>query len=450
MEETTDYVHERLANCPLGQVVYEKLNHEAINFQMNDTLYEIMLSKFIEEYVALNKNRVTGFNRFSAATNAYSSLQTLQFLEHIYISSKWSKAISTCGDGMIPYSLISQDSLAATLKEVEQTLKMKENKKYELTIAADDLSMYYKAPIADCVFTSKAYLVRILVPLKKAEFEYKLSVMIPIPFLRHYGTVADICQYEHPTTQILIEKHTSFAIPSSCESGELCLVPDLANRPRIEYCLHALIRNSTQDIIDFCEIQCQYLGLNHLPYFRRLTSDKYAILGQSKMDVFVNCDTQPYKVISPPSSTGALEVTLPCSCQLVHDREVMHSTVPCSNTELILKEISPLSWSPKGFPATPNNSSFPLLTSPSATYNSVIADKNNSEGLDPDGSLRAKIYILSAVVLTLFCFNGLLMIIINRLSKRIMKLEKSDGQTRGNFFENPLQLHVRQVRQNDD
>lgn len=303
-------------------------------------IYKAMNRKFEQEF----SNKLRAGNREGPAhyVNALSAHQNTMVMNYWVEESRWNLARLACLTNTVPLSLLPSANFTADLNILSEAVG---KRSLNLSIPANDSSVYYKLPITDCTTTDSGnFIVRVLVPIVEHKLEPKLVKFHSIPFVyiknendRH------ICHIELPNglednQYYIMDEKTRILQNTRCtEKDKLCQIQDWSHTTVYpDPCLFAFISNSTQHMRLHCKYTCRSyndsLGASFLPLVRQISSDRWTITGSATSQFAqVKCPRKTDQLIHLEDNFGALEIQLPCGCQIILDSQSFVAQEPCGS-----------------------------------------------------------------------------------------------------------------------
>jgi len=342
-------------NCQNNRTVRLPISTEYVADNI-DQPYRTMREKFFDEYYNLQTpiNRTNDAMYLNARYNFYSS-----GLFHYYTEAqRWKDALQDCRSRRIPRSLIAPSSLTQNIQNISDNFATPNG--YSLFFPTDKISAYYRNEfeLADCAFTDDSLIVTLLIPLSSVKKSVRKVTMFPVPTRENMDSSLCFMDALKNEEILLLSKsgndddddsdsRTQMAVPiaeldciGSSASQSLCKVnPSYRSTwPVRKSCAQAIIDGSDED--EVCGWSCYPSKLFRYPMIRHISSDRFLVVGDPlKREIKVECPLyQKEEVLEVPSS-GIVELTLPCDCQItVHKNEVYKAGSRCGS-ELILHPI---------------------------------------------------------------------------------------------------------------
>jgi hypothetical protein len=270
-------------------------------------------------------------------------------LFHYHVESKrWKDALADCKNGLIPNTVVTKTLLNTTLYALEEKLKADN---LEFSISPEFLSAYFKIPIADCAFRDDSFVIHIQAPVKTSA-DWKLLDVRPLPFYnpKTPNESETICTVGNVGTYFLYDNKTRAAFASDCKLGELCHVAEATERPYEKSCATATLLGEIDFIPTLCDLKCHPVEYFQLPIFRKLASDRFVLTDRPGNQFVIQCPNKGIQIINFPA-LGAVEVILPCDCEILYDAIKIPSRHPCvpglSKAEVF--HLIPEHWSTENF-----------------------------------------------------------------------------------------------------
>jgi hypothetical protein len=357
---TEDQLHaylKYLEKCPFGQ------NMEVISqphtWIMDKQIYYTMMERFYSEFYRSLPGQ--GNIDWVVTLNSYTAIQGVLLANNYMESNRLKTAFMTCQNGRIPESFIKTTMLQEALKSLKAKVYSKHFK--FLWEKDGDLSMYYKLPLTDCVFVDDYKLVvRVLIPVKVTDVDAKLLQLKTFPFVERFlgntksspvekSEITDqssgkikLCMLSTLSNMKVVETNSGLLFETNCKPNELCKSSELDSFLPTDICTSAVAMNNEELIAKHCAIKCFSIDRKSLPIIRRKSSDTFVAVGISEDKIFINCNGQPLEKFNL-KNVGALEIKLPCNCQISYGYQTFRPSEECSNDDSpSVKHILPFQW----------------------------------------------------------------------------------------------------------
>jgi Baculovirus F protein len=256
----------------------------------------------------------------------------------------------SCNQFKIPSGVIHPDVLKADLVNLQNELSKSD---LSLAIPVTSLSRYYQLPVSECTFSDKSISVRIKVPVKQKNYEWKLFELITTPFAWNDQT----CMIEHSSLYMATSKSDDGLISTQvtgtalhlCKPYEnkLCYLPrfsgDILQGPA---CSKKLFHGTTVEDLSFhCPLRCHKSKLTSITE----VDDETYLITHPGSNTFIQCEANsiplPQNVSSSP---GAVKITVPCNCVLQTPEDVLiPKRYPCTEKQrkkLAITHMLPAAW----------------------------------------------------------------------------------------------------------
>lgn len=231
-----------------------------------------------------------------------------------------------CQNKMIPRLLIPASQLSRELATLRRDL---DQKNYKMSVANYDIELYYKLPVADCVWEERKGLIRIQVPVVPQRAEWKLHRIQAIPYQYHNQT----CYIDLPSTYVAVNGHQVVPFEtqdlSNCQMGEgfLCRLPRYGLKSSRKYrCISKIMQGaSIEDLQALCKVECHR---DIEPIVTLIAPREYNLANAGENRAVVQCRGETIPLQGP--EMGGLSIHLPCACQLIIDSvQVDEDNFPC-------------------------------------------------------------------------------------------------------------------------
>lgn len=296
--------------------------------------------KQFKSFRELSWMNILHFSVDAAERNARRLFQTIHLI-------KRNEIINDCREKKIPANIIPNSVFYSDLQILKQKL-LKNN--HELSIPMHEISWYYKLEIAECEISNDKIVVRIKVPIQKVGRNWELLQFIPTPFKWHNTT----CMVEHEATLLAVSGTTIRPITGEllkeCRPlvNGLCYIPryssDVLSGP---LCAASMHKGVTIDKLNqYCVYRCVSGNAQLITQVNEFTF----IITHPSRNMEIRCGDKITKINPKYSSEpGALEIFLPCLCELYSDNKLKISPVyPCdkaADIDISMTHILPSAWS---------------------------------------------------------------------------------------------------------
>lgn len=276
-----------------------------------------------------------------AAHSVARQVQTQQLIARLELTSQ-------CREKKIPTIVVQPHILLNDLTKLTNLIKPDG---YELVIPFSDITSYFKLDIADCVISDNTILVTVKIPIRKFNSNWKLYEVIGTPFAWNNNT----CVLQHETTYLAINHDVMMPIKGSalhdCQPHHnvLCYVPRyMSDVVSNSACVRKLFTGaSIQELSSVCIFSCTP---GSTPSVNRVDDETYVVThGTGSLQM--QCRYHQSRNLSMPHEgmPGALEVKVPCDCQLSLGNQVLVSVnYPCNTNAtsiFSLIHVIPAAWS---------------------------------------------------------------------------------------------------------
>ena len=258
-----------------------------------------------------------------------------------------SDIISDCKSKLIPATLLPAQLLARDLSELSKKLQ---TEGYDLAIPISDITWYYKIKLTECEISDTKIMVRVKVPIKNKIHHWQLFEMIAIPFAHNDSS----CIIVHDSTFVAVSSTAVRTITGvmlhECKPyhNDLCYIPrhssDVISGSQCPY--HMFKGATAEKLNEYCAYKCQ-TGTG--PLVTQIDHERY-ILTHPPADVNIKCNNNTKLIPNNEKHLpGALEIQLPCPCELLFDNTVkIPRSFPCDKKALGLAQVTrilPSLWS---------------------------------------------------------------------------------------------------------
>jgi hypothetical protein len=276
--------------------------------------------------------------------NSRRTLHLLKFFRDSLI-------MQDCKQHRIPQVIIEPNTLAADVTRLEGTVQGSQRK---LAIPLSELSRYYKLDLADCTLVGQELIIQVRIPIVQQEASWELFELMTTPFAWNNHT----CTIMHDTMYLAVSSHhsgrslrpISGSSLHTCKPFEnkLCYIARFNSHG--SYGPQCALKMYTGATVDELNSHCAF----------RCHESQAMIISEVQDDVYVITHPQPMMLIQCGKTTqdiitsavgkpGALQVHLPCNCQLRLKEDVVIPTrYPCGgNTPPAtgLMHVLPATWS---------------------------------------------------------------------------------------------------------
>jgi len=408
-------------------------------------------------------------------SNARATIQGTLLSVYYAEKYRWTHAVQDCSSQLIPHSLITSQGFTEKLDEISKRERFLKN--YDYAIPMSLISKYYSVPIADCTYTNDTFVVRIQLPVKAKASKIdtteapppspRLLTLKPATFVYHNK----ICSVQVDSQQrYAYDGINNIAYRTNCKSNELCLNSETFAHRFVDRCATALVGRNFEEVITYCKFECA-------PQIRtsifgeepgevmRAGNDKFIIAGHGTKAV-VNChsggsSSAPYlgndqssiSVNSKEESTefsvegdGALEVTLPCKCNMEVNRQRYYASAfnGCeAEGELVLSRVIP--WhlvkehERDGDDLSPDESLLKFYT----TQLAGRENEGNAAGLPGSAAASTNLVQAEGSLVPLWLFFGFTSSILFLVQCYIIYLLRQSNSAGGNYSRHQLLFKAR-------
>jgi len=407
-----------LQRCQLGQFL-QQLSPDT-KWLIDKRIYYTMIENFYREFYRHLPS--TGSVDWVVTLNSYTALQGILLSNNYMESNRIHNAFASCRENKIPHSFITKAILRKALVDMKPKLVESTNFKYMFHEGNNDILSYFRLPLADCTFSDdNELIVRVLIPVRQSDIEYKLVHLIAYPFLESTSNVSTkgeetrICHLRVKEKMKLIESSTGLLFQSHCEPYELCQTSEMSSFAQSDACTASIVSHSDEaKIASKCGLKCFPIENSMLPIFRKISSDTFIIVGGSQFKIFLNCNGQPLEMLRLKDE-GALKVVLACDCHVSYRGQIFYPTDPCGS-KLEVRHVMPIHWKNVVKNMSDQDGKFDkLLPVEDPENNEIHADKQvfcehqqGSAAVANGKGMIAHICVLWILLLALIGFIGLL------------------------------------------
>jgi len=314
------------------------------NFTKN---VEKLSEKIHKSFTAIKGNFLT--LKYSTNVEIMHQVYTLiqeswQYIFYNSVQESTRDIIDKCHARLLSEELVPKQNLSTNLNNLSKKAALKNLK---LAIPSEKLDLYYRLTISQCkIFTNNTLLVKINIPLIQITTEGDLYKTMQTPLTWH----DKICTLHLEENIIFKTKYYTKVIKETdCNSDSypLCKVPRttlISNK--LQLCLHLILNSETIEMLQkhchfICEQKTEY------PIITELLPNRY-LLANVHQDIQLICDgTEETKIIKP-ITTGSLEATIPCNCELKQSDNILLTKIkPCHVTDPLkpyIINLIPASW----------------------------------------------------------------------------------------------------------
>ncbi len=239
-------------------------------------------------------------------------------LQHGVLSYMWlEKARDICLTKKIPSLLLPATDLAKDLRDLRKEL---DKQQYKMSVPNYEINLYYKLAIADCVWEKRDGILRVQIPIVKAQSSWQLYSIQTIPYAYHNRT----CYIDLDTTYVAknneeiapFENHDAKDCLSS--EGFLCQIPKYGNKASKENtCIKKILGGAKiEELQTICPVTCH---LDNEPSVSLQAPRTYVVTHAGNNRAVIECPSKTTSLKGP--DIGALSVELPCNCALIIDSE---------------------------------------------------------------------------------------------------------------------------------
>uniref|UniRef100_A0A8D8MC55 Uncharacterized protein n=1 Tax=Cacopsylla melanoneura TaxID=428564 RepID=A0A8D8MC55_9HEMI len=242
-------------------------------------------------------------------------------------------ASSSCQNKKIPASIVPPNILNLDLVNLTTKLLSKE---WELAIPTNKIGTYYGIPIAACILTPNAIVVRVKIPIRRANKGWKGVNARPIPI----GDFNATCRLALPSHRAITSDKLGKVgwilddIHCKPEVDQLCLIPrGIATIP---------INKLSSSYPATCVPESSTI-LTHLE------KEKFAITNPpSSIQIHCGATKEVEFIKLPPLVHGHIELRIPCDCLVIVTEDIfIEKLFPCDSswsTNFTAYHILPFNW----------------------------------------------------------------------------------------------------------
>lgn len=297
----------------------DTFRHSLLSDSSNqEAVYNNLLSIFIRLYAILNR--------------------------HTYLS-KLSEVSSYCRQNLLPPSIIPPSTLTPDLLNLNTKIIPMH---HTLAIPLSDIHTYYSIPIVNCISSPTKTIFNVRVPIKQTNTSWSLYKFLPTPLA-----------WKNQTCHLLDEKiilaksgnlfrTLSGSQLDSCDPKGLCYLPrQLGASSLTQTCAELLFRVARLDtLMSHCDFTC--FPKPSRTIVTTINPTSFVLTHPTKFLSLSCLNTTESTLPKIPSDVlGALQLTLPCSCQLSENSTILISrSFPCTSQSLPnIYHIIPSTWS---------------------------------------------------------------------------------------------------------
>ena len=286
------------------------------------------------------------------------------------------RARDTCASQRIPRLMLDIPDLRRSLEELRKGL---DQNRIKMAIPDYDLELYYKLPLAECIWEAGKGLLKVQVPTVPVESEWKLFRVQAVPYTYHNQT----CYLDIPTTYVAVNGKEVRPLEErdfdNCQidSEFLCMIPKygMINAKRYQ-CIIKLIKGaSIAELQKLCPVDCHN---DTDPQVTLVGPRRYTLTNIGNNRASVQCEGIATPLTNPP--IGAITVNMPCSCQLIIDsRRYDKDYFPCVAPSLARLEVNhtiPAIWTTE-FPDVKIYANRPILIPVSTNLSAIVNPETN-------------------------------------------------------------------------
>uniref|UniRef100_A0A8D8WNN8 Uncharacterized protein n=1 Tax=Cacopsylla melanoneura TaxID=428564 RepID=A0A8D8WNN8_9HEMI len=344
-EETQDlYVGETKLAYNL-QSLYNTLDTDHSQLSKVATSVETMTDqanhflKMTKETIADTINKTENINQNEKIMFSMVMKNTIGIFQSIEAQRK-SRIIDICKENKIPHIVVPLETLRSDLTELDEKIS---REGYTLSLKTEDITAYYSAEIATCMFSPSKIAIKIQIPIIKKNKKYSISKLIPIPFA--WKDVTCIAQQEKEELWISSEYNTQVSKINTedCKKG-LCFMRRVRTQiPSEATCINLIIKRKNHKLMELCQMKCYHTTKTTVTQIK----EDHLIITHPSNDTEILC-SENKKIITENITYGALEVWLPCNCQIWDKKTIIvENTFPCDSRVtdyLNISHIIPQQW----------------------------------------------------------------------------------------------------------
>src|SRR5436190_1075129 len=245
----------------------------------------------------------------------YITVQTILKYQYLNFFHDNLRDIKTkCLENKIPKSIIDEETLVKELTSIQNILG-KSNQKLAIDYN-QNLQAYYKLPITTCAMSQSKITVKLQLPVNFKDRMYKAYTNIPIPLLWMNQT----CYVTKKGIKLLatdINVYVMDQLDDGCNSKTepLCLLPrKMSTHEEDHNCINEVLKSaSIPQLKKKCQFICQ--DTNDEPIITQLLPNK-VLITNTKQELILNCPERNQSKTLPKNKNGALEILIPCDCQI--------------------------------------------------------------------------------------------------------------------------------------
>uniref|UniRef100_A0A8D8XSI6 Uncharacterized protein n=2 Tax=Cacopsylla melanoneura TaxID=428564 RepID=A0A8D8XSI6_9HEMI len=295
--------------------------------------------KMTKETIADTINKTENINQNEKIMFSMVMKNTIGIFQSIEAQRK-SRIIDICKENKIPHIVVPLETLRSDLTELDEKIS---REGYTLSLKTEDITAYYSAEIATCMFSPSKIAIKIQIPIIKKNKKYSISKLIPIPFA--WKDVTCIAQQEKEELWISSEYNTQVSKINTedCKKG-LCFMRRVRTQiPSEATCINLIIKRKNHKLMELCQMKCYHTTKTTVTQIK----EDHLIITHPSNDTEILC-SENKKIITENITYGALEVWLPCNCQIWDKKTIIvENTFPCDSRVtdyLNISHIIPQQW----------------------------------------------------------------------------------------------------------
>lgn len=260
-------------------------------------------------------------------------LAIYKYLHKLIQNVKKNVAANTCQNKKIPATVVQPKILQADLINITVALQQKQ---WELAVPVMEIGKYYGLDIASCTITTERIIIRLKIPIRRANRGWRSFNASPIPV----GDLNSTCWQILPSKRVVVSQKMGkmgwLLEDKHCqpEINKLCFIPR-------DFLISPL--NSMKENVQFkCESTTNTI-------IKFLENEKFAVINPpDSFQVHCGQNKQVEFFKLPAVSHGYLEIHVPCDCVAIFTENlVIEALLPCDNNwskNIITYHVIPDTW----------------------------------------------------------------------------------------------------------
>lgn len=285
---------------------------------------------------------------------------------------------ASCKQQRIPSIVLKPETLLTDLNELGEMLKQ-ENQ--TLAINQEDIYLYYKYVVADCLISPTAVAITVRIPIRGTGDNWKISELRFMPFAWRGST----CHIVHEPSLIATSGQKFSPISGTglrlCNPGisPMCYIPRyISDAYAGASCARQIVTGSDiATLASVCEFSCKP---GRIPTVLAVGTETYMVI-HIVGAIRIQCRGKAEVTHEVNATIGAIEIVVPCPCEMSYNGTVIISkSFPCDYASQDVKQIVhilPVMWS-----------SIATLDIPPMTTHTEVTFKNLSQCLNANWNVH--------------------------------------------------------------